>query len=169
MALSRNFRSALAALFGAVLATAVVPGPALAASAERATHHREMAAYLAAHPGGTVINDNEVSYGDGAFVVTLRAPVRANAVADCPLGWYCFYDRPQFGYPRGKLSSCGRQNLATWDWQFRIESAHYNMGSGSVTFYYYDTRLFSIGAGDRTRTDASPNRNWANYVSRTCS
>ncbi|MET8251417.1 DUF6082 family protein [Micromonospora sp. NPDC005197] len=75
--------------------------------------------------------------------------------ADCPSGWYCFYEWPNYGYPRGRLSDCGRQSLATWQWQFRVESAHYNLGSGSVSFYYYDTRLFDIGAANRVRGDAS--------------
>ncbi|MEV4488646.1 hypothetical protein AB0K04_00845 [Micromonospora coxensis] len=165
---SRFLRTVLAVLSGAVLLAPAVPGPALAASAERVAARRQVAAYLAAHPGGVAINDNEISYGGGALVITLRAPERSYAVADCPWGWYCFYDRTDFGYPRGKLSSCGRQNLATWQWQFRVESAHYNMSSGSVTFSYYDTPLFSVGAGNRIRADASPYRNWANYVNRWC-
>ncbi|SCF44489.1 hypothetical protein GA0070216_11754 [Micromonospora matsumotoense] len=168
MALYRPVRAVANVVFGVLLLVSLVPGPVLAAPVDRAALNPQMAAYLAVHPGGTVLNDNEVSYSGGTLVVTLRAPVGTHAVADCPLGWYCFYDRPDFGYPRGKLSSCGRQNLATWDWQFRIESAHYNMGSGSVTFYYDSSPLFSVGAGNRVRTDASPYRNWANYVSRTC-
>ncbi|MFJ6195396.1 hypothetical protein [Micromonospora sp. NPDC092111] len=165
MVLSHSFRIGLAAALGGLLTIPATPGPAVAGVvAPRA----EVAAYLATHPGGLAVNDNEISYGGGALVVTLRAPERDYAVADCPMGWYCFYERPSFGYPRGKLSTCGRQNLATWQWQFRVESAHYNMGSGSVTFYYYDTALFSIGAGNRIRSDAAPYRNWANYVGRFC-
>ncbi|MEU7959646.1 peptidase inhibitor family I36 protein [Micromonospora humida] len=167
MAFPCPVRISLAVLLGALLLTPLVPGPALAGPAARAVS-AEAAAYLVAHPGGTVLNDNEISYGDGDLIVTLRAKPRSSAAADCPLGWYCFYDRPNFGYPRGKLSSCGRQNLATWDWQFRIESVHYNMGSGSVTFYYDGSPLFTVGSGNHVRTDASPYRNWANYVSRTC-
>ncbi|MBY8872332.1 hypothetical protein K7640_10825 [Micromonospora sp. PLK6-60] len=164
MALSRAYRMVVAAVLGGVLivAGAPVPTPGMAAAS------REMSDYLAAHPGGVPVSANEISYGDGAVLVTLRPPVGVYALADCPWGWYCFYDRPDFGYPRGKLSSCGRQNLADWQWQFRIGSAHYNMASGSATFYYNDTALFSVGVGNPVRADAAPWRDWANYVNRRC-
>ncbi|KXK59350.1 hypothetical protein AWW66_24720 [Micromonospora rosaria] len=89
-------------------------------------------------------------------------------VADCPAGWFCFYEWPNYGYPRGRLSDCGRQNLADWQWHFRTESAHHNMGSGKVRFLYHGERLFEIGPGNRVRSDAVPYRNWANYVERVC-
>src|SRR5688500_131241 len=63
------------------------------------------AAYLAAHPGGTVTGPGEISYDGGTFVVTVEQPAHTTAWADCPSGWFCFYDRPEYGYPRGKLSS----------------------------------------------------------------
>ncbi|MEU0154387.1 hypothetical protein [Micromonospora fulviviridis] len=164
---SRARRILLAAVLAWLLAILCTPTAALA---ENTAHQRQLADYLAAHPGGTVVNDNEISYQGGRFVVTLRrAEVGTTATADCPWGWYCFYEWPNFGYPRGRLSSCGWQNLATWSWQYRVESAHYNLGSGYVSFYYYfDQRLFDVGAGNRVRSDASPYRNWANYVYRYC-
>ncbi|WP_320065010.1 hypothetical protein [Micromonospora sp. RTGN7] len=82
------------------------PGPATAAAAaDRFTSART---YLAAHPGGTILSDNEISYRGGEFVVTLRAPIETAGTADCPSGWYCFYDSPNFGYPRGRLYPPGR-------------------------------------------------------------
>ncbi|MFG1673074.1 hypothetical protein [Micromonospora sp. NPDC049282] len=152
----------MAAVLGGVLIAVAAPAPGLAAA------KRELTDYLAAHPGGVPVSANEISYGDGALLVTLRAPAGTYAAADCPLGWYCFYDRPDFGYPRGKLSDCGRQNLATWQWQFRVASAHYNISSGSVTFSYYQTPLFTVGARNRVLADAGSNRDWANYVNRPC-
>ncbi|MFG1650822.1 peptidase inhibitor family I36 protein [Micromonospora sp. NPDC049275] len=164
MATPRPLRTMLVAVLSCLLI--VVPAPGRAGAA--ATDGPEMAAYLAAHPGGKAISDNEISYDGGAFVVTLRRPIGTLVAADCPSGWYCFYEWPNYGYPRGRLSDCGRQSLATWNWQFRVESAHYNLGSGTVSFYYYDTRLFDIGASSRVRSDASPFRNWPNYVQRRC-
>jgi hypothetical protein len=161
-------RIPLVIVLSALLAVLSAPVPALAATTTRADRQREVTAYLAAHPGGTVVNDNEISYQGGRFVVNLRRTARTDGTADCPWGWYCFYEWPDFGYPRGRLSSCGWQNLATWSWQYRVESAHYNLGSGYVSFYYYDTRLFDVGAGNRVRSDAAPYRNWANYVYRYC-
>ena len=164
----RPLRAVLAAALACLLVVVSAPAPAPAAPPGRAVAGRLLANYLASHPGGTVLNDNEISYGGGAFVVTLRAPAGTFGVADCPWGWYCFYEWPNYGYPRGRLSSCGRQNLATWQWQFRVESAHYNLGTGHVTFYYYGDALFRVGVGSRMRTDAYPDRNWANYVDRYC-
>ncbi|WFE33948.1 hypothetical protein [Micromonospora sp. WMMD975] len=164
MAFLSAYRMVLAAVLGGVVIAPLggFPTPGVAAA------NREMTDYLAAHPGGVPVGANEISYGDGALLVTLRAPAGTYATADCPLGWYCFYDRPDFGYPRGKLSDCGRQNLATWQWQFRVASAHYNIPSGSVTFYYNQTALFTVSARSRVLADAGPDRDWANYVNRPC-
>ncbi|MET8372562.1 peptidase inhibitor family I36 protein [Micromonospora profundi] len=164
MVIPRPVRAALAAVLAWHLTVSPTPGPA----GVTVDSGQEMAAYLAAHPGGKAINDNEISYDGGAFVVSLRRPIGTLAAADCPSGWFCFYEWPNYGYPRGRLADCGRQSLATWQWQFRVESAHYNLGSGTVSFYYYDSRLFDIGAGNRVRSDASPYRNWPNYVERRC-
>ncbi|MGW4498587.1 peptidase inhibitor family I36 protein [Micromonospora sp. NPDC004336] len=168
MVSSLRLRAALAAALTCVLVVMAAPASAWAAGPDRAGARDELRRYLSAHPGGTPINDNEISYGDGALVVTLRAPVGTYGVADCPLGSFCFYEWPNFGYPRGRLSDCGRQALADWQWQYRVESAHYNIGSGYVSFYYHSTRLFDVGAANRVRSDASPYRNWANYVERRC-
>src|SRR5688500_8971537 len=125
-------------------------------------------AYLVANPGGVPLGDNEISYAGGRFVVTLTRPANALAGADCPSGWFCFYDRPSFGYPRGRLSDCGSQDLSIWNWQYRTESAHYNITSGRTVFLYNSTALFEVGSGNRTRADAAPYRNWANRVHRYC-
>lgn len=168
MVISPIYRTALTATLGWLMVLFLAPVPAHAATVDHSDLRPEMANYLAEHPGGTAINDNEISYQNGTFVVTLRAPFGVLATADCPSGWYCFYELPNFGYPRGRLSSCGRQNLATWQWQDRVESAHYNLSSGSVSFYYYGTKLFTIGTGNRVRSDAAPYREWSNYVDRYC-
>jgi hypothetical protein len=160
----------LGVIVGAACAFLIVMSlaPASAAVTSRVAARDRVAAYLATHPGGQPISDNEISYGGGALVVTLTPPSGVLGVPDCPRGWYCFYDRVSFGYPRGKLSSCGQQYLGTWGWQFRTESAHYNLSSGYVVFYYYSTALFDVGVGNRTRADAYPYRNQANYVLRVC-
>lgn len=133
-------------------------------------------AYLAQHPGGTRINDNEISYGDGRFIVTVTRPAGTQAAADCPSGWFCFYDRINFGYPRGRLSDCGWQDLAWWGWQDETEAAHYNLATGTVWFINHgagtshtsDQRLFDLGVGLRTRADVAPYRNMADHVYRFC-
>ncbi|GAA1581037.1 peptidase inhibitor family I36 protein [Actinoplanes couchii] len=128
--------------------------------------------YLRAHPGGKQTSDRDISYADGTFIVTVARPDAITlAAADCPSGWYCFYDGINYTYPRGRLSSCGWQDLATWGWRNRIESAHYNMSSGTVAFLHEngatDTRLFTVGTSSRTLANAGTNSNRADYVSRT--
>lgn len=138
-------------------------------------HAKDLEAYLAAHPGGTKINDREISYGGGKFIVTVTRSVGVLAGPDCPSNWFCFYDGLNYGYPRGRLSDCGWQDLAGWGWQDRTESVHYNMTRGSVWFQNHlsgghgnDVNLFNVGVSLRTRSDVSPYRNMADHVNRSC-
>jgi hypothetical protein len=172
--------TATAAPAGASTAVASPPHPAGAAvtGSASSTVQQQVDAYLAEHPGGNQINPTEIAY-PGGFVVAL-APVAAlappapnlAAAADCPSGWFCFYDGINYRYPRGRLSDCGFQDLARWGWTNRTESVHYNMSSGSVTFYNHtssgDTPLFTISTTRRTDNDVSPYRNQADRVYRTC-
>jgi hypothetical protein len=127
----------------------------------------DTAAYLSAHPGGR-LTGADISYSGGAFVVTVRQPPKQNALVDCPSGWFCFYDRPDYGYPRGRLSDCSWQSLATWGWQDRVESAYYNLSRGSVQFLDGGTGLFQIGVAARAIGDAGSGRNRATDVYRYC-
>jgi hypothetical protein len=162
----RRVLAPLAAL-GLILALAAAV-PALTRAAQI---QRQVIAYLTSHPGGRQINPTDISYGNGAFIVSVvrLAPL---AAPDCPSGWFCFYDGINYGYPRGKLSSCGFQDLGTWGWRNRTESVHYNMSTGSVTFINEtgttDTSLFSVSTSRRTIADVSPYRNQADYVYRYC-
>ncbi|GAA4588000.1 hypothetical protein GCM10023194_38480 [Planotetraspora phitsanulokensis] len=86
-------------------------------------------------PGGKQTSPNEVSYDNGKFVVTYALPgQRALGVADCPSGWFCFYENINFGYPRGKLSDCGTQDLGQYGWANRISSAD-NSTTNSVEYW----------------------------------
>lgn len=149
------------------LVSVMTAQPAVAAPADTASPE----AYLAAHPGGTVINRNEVSYDGGTFIVTLTRTSLTRAVADCPSGWFCFYDSVNFGYPRGRLSDCGFQDLGTWGWRNRVESVHFAT-SGSVSFINEtgttDTTLFSASTTRRQLATVTPNGNKADYVYRYC-
>ncbi|MEV8517054.1 peptidase inhibitor family I36 protein [Dactylosporangium sp. NPDC051484] len=141
---------------------------ALAGAAAAAPVGSDVAAYLTAYPGGRPVGGSDISYAGGSFVVTVTAPRQQTALVDCPSGWFCFYDRPDYGYPRGKLSSCGWQSLASWGWQDRVESAYYNLSRGSVQFLDGGYGLFQIGVGARAIGDASPYRNMATDVYRYC-
>jgi hypothetical protein len=168
--LRRQWTAALTAI--GLLAATLISGPAAAAiTPDRDT--AAVAAYLRAHPGGVRIGDRDIAYGGGTFIVTVsRAPgVQALDSPDCPSGWFCFYDGVDFTYPRGRLSSCGWQDLGTWGWRNRTESAHYNLSAGTVGFLNEagttDTVLFTVGASNRTLANVGTAANKADYVSRT--
>ena len=131
--------------------------------------------YLAKYPGGKKISPTEVSYSNGAFIVTTRRSAGTLVGPDCPSGWFCFYDGVNYGYPRGKLSSCGWQDLASWGWNDRTESVHYMLNTGRVWFINHvgtghsnDFNVFDVGVSFRTRSDVSPYRNIADHVNRIC-
>ncbi|WP_329102999.1 hypothetical protein OG792_25470 [Micromonospora sp. NBC_01699] len=135
----------------------------------------EIDKHLAAYPGGRQINPTEISYADGAFVLTFERPVGTTASPDCAAGWFCFYDRINYGYPRGQLSSCGWQDLVDWGWTDRTESVHFNISYGSVSFLNHttaghggDAYLFAATASAPTDPDVAPNRNIADHVNRYC-
>jgi hypothetical protein len=158
-------RSRLLVLLVATLGLGAVVAPTTGA-----VTGARVAAYLDTHPGGTPLDANTISYAGGALIVSLRAPASVLGSPDCPLNWFCFYDRPNFGYPRGKLSDCGTQDLATWYWQDRVESVH-NKTSSTVDFYDGSVGsgplLFSVGANG-TKSSVTPYQNRANYVTRHC-
>jgi hypothetical protein len=168
--LTRHWAAVPLAIFGLALAlTAAAPGPSRTTQIQR-----QVDAYLASHPGGRQINPTEIEYGHGAFIVTVvpSTPRATTASLDCPYGWFCFYDYVNYGYPRGKLSDCGFQDLGTWGWRNRTDSVQYNLSTGSVTFINEtgstDTALFWVGTTKRTIADVSPYRNMADYVYRYC-
>lgn len=127
---------------------------------------------LELYPGGKQTAPNEVSYDGGRFVVTYAKPgVIQPLAADCPSGWFCFYDYTNYGYPRGRLSDVGWQDLATYGWHDRTESVHNNT-STAVDFdnhtsggHVNDVFLFCV-TGRGAISDVSPNRNRADHVFR---
>src|SRR5262245_46626817 len=156
-------------------AASLTPASAIPIPADSSVQ-AQVDAYLAAYPGGKQINATEISYAGGTFVVTLVPPVGTLAGPDCPGGWFCFYDGVNYVYPRGKLSSCGWQDLSFYGWHDRTESVHYNLSSGLVWFINHapgvthanDIRLFEVSSSMRTRADVFPFRNMADHVYRFC-
>jgi peptidase inhibitor family I36 len=163
-------RKTTSSLLAVLAAGVVLLAPAAPARADSGLAE-QVRAYMATHPGGQQINATEVAYNGGAFVVTV---VRTDGLSgpDCPAGWFCFYDGINFTYPRGKLSDCGFQRLSTWSWQNRVESAHYNLSTGSVVFIdetgSLDTALFTISTSRPAIADVGSARNRADYVYRYC-
>jgi hypothetical protein len=171
MLLSAFARSRLVAVL-LTAASITVAVAATATPAQAATVQDRVDAYLAAYPGGTQIGAADIAYGGGKFVVTVVRTGFTAAAPDCPSNWFCFYDGPNYTYPRGKLSDCGAQDLGTWGWRNRVASVHYRMSTGSVTFINEtgstDTPLFTASTTRRTIADVAPNRDKADYVYRTC-
>jgi hypothetical protein len=128
-------------------------------------------------PGGQQTAPNEVSYAGGRFVVTYAMPGSVNASPDCPGGWFCFYDHTNWGYPRGKLSDCGWQDLGRFGWNDRTESVdnstgnsieyinHFDYGN-PANGHRFDYTLFWNGAWNASSTVPYPNM--ADHVVRHC-
>ncbi|WP_027346657.1 peptidase inhibitor family I36 protein [Hamadaea tsunoensis] len=173
---ARPIRLLWTILLGTAMALTATPALAATPSPGAQGVQAQIDQYLAKAPGGKQINANEISYDGGVFVVTFAAFGTSPTGADCPSGWFCFYDRTNYGYPRGKLSSCGWQDLAWWGWNDMTESVHYNMSSGSVSFINHgryadhsdDTVLFTVSTTSRYLSDVSPYRNVADHVYRSC-
>jgi hypothetical protein len=134
--------------------------------------------HLLLYPGAVQTGLFQITYSNPTFVMDwLPIDLGINGLPDCPSGWFCFYTYTNYGYPRGKLSSCGWQDLAQWGWQNRVESAHYHMSSGSVSFinhasgestHNFDVYAFGVGTSQTTLADSYPYRNTADHVQRYC-
>jgi hypothetical protein len=99
-----------------------------------------------------------------------QSPVTPTLAAlSCPSGWFCFYEETDFGNPYGKLSSCGWQSLADFNWSNRVEAAYYNLSTGSASFYESNgTYLFQVSAANRSLSDVGSKQNKADKVYRAC-
>lgn len=167
-------RMVCAGLAAAMVILLHLNGPAQAAPKDSSDVQAQIDDHLAAHPGGTQISPTEISYGGGAFVMTFERPRNSiQGSPDCPGGWFCFYDYINYGYPRGKLSDCGKQDLARWGWRNRTESVHHNQSYGSVVFIAdlgggLEYNLFSVSTSRRTISDVGWARNLADLVLRFC-
>jgi hypothetical protein len=122
---------------------------------------------------GTVSSSQAVLSPPTATRTSQRDPLGL----DCPSGWICFYDQANYGYPRGRLSDCGRQDLTNWGWSERIDSVAFNAAFGSVSFYSKgvealthsdDELLFSLSPANRTIPNVAPFLNRAAYLHRIC-
>jgi Peptidase inhibitor family I36 len=132
---------------------------------------RQIALQLRVAPGGTQTAVNEVSYDGGRFVVTYALPgQRVAGSPDCPSDWFCFYDNPDYGYPRGKLSDYGWQDLYRWRWHDRTESVD-NSTNSAVDFdnhtsggHANDVFLFCVSRFSSNPRTSHPNT--ADHVDR---
>ncbi|MEV6969243.1 peptidase inhibitor family I36 protein [Hamadaea sp. NPDC051192] len=173
-------RSLIAAVAAAVLCGSLLPTPAAAEPGPNAQQSRELLSkragspaelqrqvelQLKLYPGGEQTAANEVAYDNGKFVITFAQPADAPDASgvgilgapDCPSGWFCFYDYANYGYPRGKLSDCGAQDLSQYGWNDRAESQHNNTYTG-VSFFNHIGAFhgyFSISSSDQELAFAS--------------
>jgi len=174
-------RSLLTAVAAAVLCASLLPATAAAAEPDLTARQarellskransptelqRQVRLQLDLYPGGVQTAANEVSYDGGKFVITFAQPAGVHSASDmvllgepdCPSGWFCFYDYANYGYPRGKLSDCGAQDLWQYGWNDRAESQHNNTYTG-VSFFNHIGAFhgyFSISPSDQELAFAS--------------
>ena len=94
----------------------------------------QMADQLRRAPAGKMTGPSQITYDNGKFVVDFAPDAGSTArlgTPNCPTNWVCFYDGTNYGYPRGKLQDCGQQDLATWGWRNRTNSAHDHHGASA--------------------------------------
>ncbi|WP_171075431.1 peptidase inhibitor family I36 protein [Nonomuraea basaltis] len=74
---------------------------------------QEIAEQLRRAPGGVVINDRQISYDNGAVIVTIEAEdASTQAAGDCPNGWFCLWSKTDFKGTRYQFHDAGIwQNL----------------------------------------------------------
>lgn len=173
-------RPPIITLIAVLLATILIAALAPAAAAQPSTPERvqqQINDHLARHPGGKQINTHEIAYDGGTFIIGFAAKGYTTQGADCTSGWFCFYDHPNYVWPRGRLSDCGWQDLTRWGWHNRVESAYYNMNIGSVIFIDHgpysdhsaDIGLFTTSTSKRAVPELTTHhRNKADHVYRYC-
>ncbi|MEV0150577.1 MULTISPECIES: peptidase inhibitor family I36 protein [unclassified Nonomuraea] len=112
--------------FLCIAATSVQADPTPSAATKQA---QEIAAQLQRAPGGVVINDRQISYDDGAVIVTVEADdASAQKPTDCPEDWFCLWSKTSFKGNRYQFHDQGKwQNLDKYGvpwfysmWNFRI-------------------------------------------------
>jgi hypothetical protein len=139
-------------------------------------------AHLARAPGGVQINENEISYDGGRFIMTFAKPGQqvgtdptVQASSDCTFAWYCFYDGINFTYPRGRFSDCGWQDMSAWGWHDRTESVAQNLLGTWIQYLNHttgghgnDVHLFFTDTLFEEIPDVAPYRNMADHGVRHC-
>jgi len=105
-------------------------------------------AALAASPGGTQINENQISWEDGAVILTIPLPgeryalgpgeeVGASGTHDCDYTFTCLYEHEQFEGRRLDFSKCGViYDLGNWNFNDMASSYHNNQSGGARTTVY---------------------------------
>lgn len=105
-------RGRFAALIGTAVAgvSVFLAAPAMASphstptASVAAVLRAEIKAQLAYNPSGTVISDNEVSYDNGHFIVTVPTPGAVPAYAGgCPSGWLCIFSGADYTVHEGRV------------------------------------------------------------------
>jgi len=146
--------------------------------------------HLAKYRHGRQTGPAEITFLAGTyneFVITFDRAAGAASGPDCPDGWLCLYDSPDFGYPRVRFQTCGGVLLSWWGWNDRAESAEHKLiprdpitpeaRAGTVTLISTPAhgtnpqeyqRLFILDDRHRTIADLGFSRNAVDFVYRNC-
>lgn len=79
----------------------------------------EVDAIVARSPGARQISENEVSWDDGAVVLTIPSPSKPEvkamgSVHGCPSGYFCFYEHEKFGGRKLQFRDCSRGGVTQY-------------------------------------------------------
>lgn len=147
---------AIALLTGAVMVIATATPAAATSSTTSASMQQQVDAALAAEPGGMQTAWNEVSWNDGAVVLTLASDVITvtAAVGPCPSGKFCAYSST--GYTGSKLtfSTC-TSGLSVAGLNAPVRSIANSRTSGTVTAYNGSSPVLTVPPGQGKNTLAT--------------
>jgi hypothetical protein len=94
-----------------IAATSAQADPTPPAESKQA---QQIAEQLQRAPGGVVINDHQISYDNGAVIVTVETDgmsVQGDA-SECPQGWFCVWSESSYSGKRYQFHDAGKwQNM----------------------------------------------------------
>lgn len=142
----------------AAVLLAIAPTSAAVASENNDMQVR-IDAVLHAHPGGTQIAWNEVSWDDGDVVLTLasEAPVEVSplaAVGNCASGTFCAYTDTSYRGDKLTFSACTNINSVS-ALGGTVRSMANSRGSGSIKAYSSTVLLATAVAGTGTNVSGT--------------
>jgi hypothetical protein len=137
----------------------------------RGTPRLEIAQVLSEHPGGVQINEDQIAWNDGKVVLTIPSStdVSADAISDCPPGWFCLWQDAQFMSRKVQFQGAGCQSLDNFGFN-NLASSWFNRNGGTYRVYLTigckDGVLFTAESGARSSFVGNANNDKASAVCR---
>ncbi|MFT4051190.1 MAG: peptidase inhibitor family I36 protein [Microbacterium sp.] len=146
-------------LLAPLVAVGAVAAIALAPTAANAAEDRVQARIDAviAEYGGEQTAANEVTWDDGAIILTVEAAASVSAltgVGTCPSGSYCAYSRTNYLGSRLAFTTCTTGNSVS-ALGSAVRSIANSRSSGTVSAYNGSTKVLTVAAGNGKNTTAT--------------